>query len=140
VGDLPGQAYVALGLGTARFMRGDYARARIDLRSALAACEGAGDHLVRGRVLFVLAELDFEQGDASAALSGLRDARDVFGDLGSAAVWRARVLALTGRLQERTGQPDAAIASWRTARQLAGGSDPALRRQVSQALDRLTKD
>jgi tetratricopeptide (TPR) repeat protein len=139
VGDLLGQAYAALGLGTAHFMRGDYVRARIDLRSALSACKHAGDHLVHGRILFALAELDFEQGDASAAMSGLMDARDLFGDMGSAAVWRARTLALMGRLQERSGQTDGAIATWQAARKLAGGSDPALRRQVSQALDRLTK-
>jgi DNA-binding SARP family transcriptional activator/tetratricopeptide (TPR) repeat protein len=139
VGDLLGQAYAALGLGTARFMRKDHAQARIDLRWALTACEQAGDHLVRGRILFALAELDFEQGDVAAAMSGLRDARDIFGELGSAAVWRARVLALTGRLQERSGQTDAAAASWRAAEELAGGSDPALRRQLVQALLRLSK-
>jgi DNA-binding SARP family transcriptional activator/tetratricopeptide (TPR) repeat protein len=137
VGDVVGQAYAALGLGTAQFMRGDYGRAGVELRFALSACRDAGDHLVHGRVLLALAELDFEQGDASAAMSGLRDARDLFGKLGSAAVWGARVLALTGRLQERSGQTDAAIAAWRAAENLAGGSDPALRRQVSQALDRL---
>ncbi|XRQ09018.1 BTAD domain-containing putative transcriptional regulator [Actinomadura welshii] len=136
-GDLVGEAYALLGLGSVRARQGRPGQAATDLRNALDLADDTGDLLLRGRVLLASAGIDFDGGENDEAMRKLNDALGALSDLGSAAVWRARVLEMVGRLHEREGRRDAAGQAWREAVKLAGDADPALAGQLSTALSRL---
>jgi DNA-binding SARP family transcriptional activator/tetratricopeptide (TPR) repeat protein len=101
--DAPGQAYALLGLGTVRVRLGALSQAAADLAEALDLADHARDLLLYGRVLLGLAELDMANGQNTSAMARLRAAGDIFGDLSPAMVWRARTLALIGKLGGEKG-------------------------------------
>jgi DNA-binding SARP family transcriptional activator len=135
-GDLIGEAYALQGLGVARTMQGRYELAEQDLQAALILSRRLGDCLVRGRALLSFAELLLGQEKHAAARLLVDEALVVFNELATASVWRARFLELKGRLDERRGRPAAAQEAWRTALDLVGDADPALRRTLVAALRR----
>jgi DNA-binding SARP family transcriptional activator len=138
--DIVGQAYAALGLGVARCMLGEHLPAEADLRTAQELVGQTGDLLLQGRTLFALAELEFANGRIPAATANADEALRVLGNLGSAMVWRARVLELAGRLHERSGRVTAAAEAWRRALEWVGEADPALVRRLNTAVARLGGD
>jgi len=137
-GDIVGQAYALLGLGTTRSTRGEYVRAERDLQAALESADRTGNLLIRGRVLLALAELDSARKRDAAAMARLDEALDVLGDLGPAAVWRARVLELKGRLHLQAGEHDDASRAWRAALGLAHDTDTALAARLVTGLSSLS--
>jgi DNA-binding SARP family transcriptional activator len=135
-GDIIGQAYALLGLGIVRARQGAVGPAEADLRDALDLADNSGDLLLRGRGLLALAEVDFDRGQADQAMEKLNEALGVLSDLGSAAVWRARVLEMVGRLHEQAGRAGAADQAWKAAMKLVGDADPVLAEQLAKALQR----
>ncbi|GAA4094929.1 AfsR/SARP family transcriptional regulator [Actinomadura miaoliensis] len=136
-GDIVGQAYALLGLGVVRSRQGLHGQAEADLEDAVNLADDTGDLLLRGRALLALAEIDFDRDKVDHAMRRLNEALGALSDLGSAAVWRARVLEMVGRLHEHEGRTDAAEQAWRAAASLAGDADPTLAGQLSTALSRV---
>lgn len=137
VGDIIGQAYALVGLGNIRRRHGEFTQAESDLHEALSSADRTRDRVVRGRVLLALAELDLAMDRTESAMERVNEALSALGDLGSAAVWRARALELVGRLHERAGRVGTAVHAWRSAMELAGKENSALAGQLSEALARL---
>jgi DNA-binding SARP family transcriptional activator/Tfp pilus assembly protein PilF/energy-coupling factor transporter ATP-binding protein EcfA2 len=134
-GDVTGQAYTLLGIGIIRTRQSSFSLAEASLDAALAAADHAQDLLIRGRVLLSLAELDVARGQPQIAMGRLDQALQAFGDLGLAAVWRARVLEFVGRLREQAGHGEEAVRNWRSALELAGDADPLLSSRLMNAID-----
>ncbi|WP_214324857.1 AfsR/SARP family transcriptional regulator [Nonomuraea sediminis] len=157
-GDLIGQGYALLGLGSSRgpalapdsvsgsSVPGSSASgselaealelAEREFAGALELAERTRDALLRGRVLLALGTLH-ARADGSRALGLLAEALEVFGELGDAAVWQARALEPVGALRLAQGDRDAAARAWRQALELIGDVDPALTARLTTALDRL---
>ncbi|MEQ4715629.1 BTAD domain-containing putative transcriptional regulator [Nonomuraea sp. B19D2] len=134
-GDVTGQAYTLLGIGIVRTRQSSFSLAEASLNAALAAADHAQDLLIRGRVLLSLAELDVARGQPQMAMGRLDQALQALGDLGPAAVWRARVLELVGRLREQAGHGEEAVRNWRSALELVGDADPLLYSRLMNAID-----
>jgi DNA-binding SARP family transcriptional activator/tetratricopeptide (TPR) repeat protein len=137
VGDITGQAYALVGLGNIRRRHGEFVQAESDLRAALRSANQTGDRVVRGRVLLAVAELALAMDRTGPAMARIDEALRVLGELGSAAVWRARALELVGRLHERAGRASTAAHAWRSAMELACEENPLLAGKLAQALARL---
>jgi DNA-binding SARP family transcriptional activator/tetratricopeptide (TPR) repeat protein len=137
-GDMIGQAYTLVGLGATRTKQAAFERAHVDLTAALELADGCGDPLLRGRTLLALGELDIARQLPVAALARLNAALSALDGIGSAGLWRSRVLLLAGRLHEQAGRPAEADQAWQEALHLAHGEDPVLVEELSAALARLS--
>ncbi|MGE5291022.1 MAG: BTAD domain-containing putative transcriptional regulator [Micromonosporaceae bacterium] len=135
-GDVVGEAYALQGLGTARMMQGRYDLAEENLHAAVILSRRVGDSLVHGRALLAFAEFLLGRERHAAARLLIDEALEVFSELSTAAVWRARFLELKGRLDERRGRHAAAREAWRAALDLVGDADPALSRALVAVLRR----
>jgi DNA-binding SARP family transcriptional activator len=138
-GDRVGEAYALHGLGLVRTRQRRCRQAELDLRAALAMSRETTDQLAQGRTSFALAELEMANGNPAAALRWLQQARDIFRALGCPA-WQARVLELTGRLHEESGQPAAAAEAFWAGHELVRENDPVAAGRFRHALARLPRD
>jgi DNA-binding SARP family transcriptional activator/tetratricopeptide (TPR) repeat protein len=139
VGDVVGEAYTCLGSGIVHTLKGELPEADVQLRTASDLAAHTTDLLLRGRVLLALAQVDSARGHIGQGLKHLNEALEVFGNLGSAAVWRGRALELTGHLNERSGWTSSAVRAWHSALEVAGAADPALARRVTEAMARMAR-
>jgi DNA-binding SARP family transcriptional activator/tetratricopeptide (TPR) repeat protein len=132
--DVVGEAYALQGLGIVHTRQRQYALAEADLGSALGLSRHVGDNLVHGRALLAYVEFYLARDELRQASSLIDEALVVFGEIGPAAVWRARFLELKAQLDERSGRQAAASAARQTALELVSDSDPALARALSASI------
>jgi DNA-binding SARP family transcriptional activator len=131
-GDLLGEAYARLGLGTVRLRQGQYDLAEAELAVALDISRHMDSNLVRGRVLLSLAELRLAQGGRERAIALVNEGLVAFNETGSAPVMRARFLELKARIDDEVGNPTTASAARSEALELAGDADMALSRTLAE--------
>ncbi len=125
-GDLTGEAYALTGLGRVHSRQERYADSEADLSAALDLARAVGDNIVHGRVLLAATELHLAKQELQRATLLIDEALELSVDIGAAAVWRARMLALKARVDEQAGRTAAAAAARHSALELAGHMDPAL--------------
>lgn len=125
-GDLTGEAYALIGLGKVHTQRARYAEAGTDLSAALSLARAVGDNIVHGRALLAATELHLAKQELQQATLLMEEALELSVELGAAAVWRARMLALKARVDERAGRQAAAAAARHSALELADHMDPVL--------------
>ncbi len=135
-GDIVGQAYALLGLGTVSWRQGDPGQAEERLRAAADLGDRCSDYMLRGRILLSLAEL-YMAGDRteSATVTSVQ-ALAMLSHLGSATVWQGRAMELIGRLHERAGRTDAAVHAWLTALGMTDNTMSALTDKLRESLAR----
>jgi DNA-binding SARP family transcriptional activator/tetratricopeptide (TPR) repeat protein len=135
-GDLVGEIYALIGLGTVRTLQGRYEQAQDDLSAALSLSRHmTSGNLVNGRILLALAELYLDKDGPESAVPYIGEALAVFSEVEPTNVWRARVLELKARADEQANDGAAAAAARRQALELAGGADTALSRRLRAALE-----
>jgi len=137
VGDIVGQAFALASAGNASLMLGDFASAESALGEALDLARRAGNRLIRGRSLFLLAELHLARNEEHLALARVEEALGVFREHGAEGVWKARALELLGRVHERAGRPGIAAHAWQSAAELADHVDAVLATQIGDSLMRV---
>jgi DNA-binding SARP family transcriptional activator len=133
-GDLVGEAYARVGLGTVRTRQERYELAEADLSTALRLSAGMPGNLVHGPILLALAELHLARREPERAAPFIGDALTIFSETGPAPVWRARFLELKALIDDLTGNPTAATAARQQALGLVGCADAALSRRLSAAI------
>jgi DNA-binding SARP family transcriptional activator/tetratricopeptide (TPR) repeat protein len=124
--DAVGQGYGFLGLGITCSQLREFGRAADNLRAALTLAERSNDKLLRGRVLLASAEFYAAEGRHELALAQLNKALATFADFGPALVWQARALEFASRIHRLLDNGEEADRFWRSALDVAGGSESAL--------------
>lgn len=137
IGDIVGQAYTLTCLGNAHRMLGDLCAAQSAFNESLDLAGSVGNRLIRGRSLLGLAELHLARDQEHAALARVDEALAEFREHGEKGIWRARALALLGRIHEEAGRTDIAAHAWRAAVDLVGATDSALAAESTAALERM---
>ncbi len=112
-----GECYAQLALGQVARRRGDLEAAVRALANSRALSVATGEPLAAGRVALSLARIALESGDLPAAAQHADHAVERFTELG-ADLWRARALAVRGRVHAVGREPQRALALWRQARAL----------------------
>jgi DNA-binding SARP family transcriptional activator/tetratricopeptide (TPR) repeat protein len=133
-GDHIGEGYALVGLGTIHIRKANYDLAQRDLAAAIDLSGRARDNILHMCALLSYAELWLAQGELDRTRAVIEDAHAVLGHIGAAPAWRARLLALTARADEKDGNAAAASLARREALHLVGSSDPALRRSLEQSI------
>lgn len=138
-GDLVGEAYALVGLGTVHTIQGRHQAALDDLSAALSLSRHmASSNLVHGRILLALAELRLAMGEPEASASLINEVLVRFSVTESTPVLCARALELKARIDEQTGHPAAAMAARRQALEFVGDGDSVLSRRLEEAVNAAT--
>jgi DNA-binding SARP family transcriptional activator len=109
--DRVGEAYALQSLGAVHTRQRRFAQAEDDLRAAVSLSRRLGDNLVHGRVLLAYAEFFLARDEPESATSLIDEASVVFGEFGTAAAWRPRLLELKAQRDNHVGRTSAAAAT-----------------------------
>lgn len=109
--DHVGEAYALQSLGAVHTRQQQHALAENRLSAALSLSRRLGDNMVLGRVLIAYAEFYLERGEPESAISQIDEALAVFSGIDSEPAWRAYLIELKGRCQDRAGQTSAALST-----------------------------
>jgi DNA-binding SARP family transcriptional activator len=110
VGDRIGEAYALQSLGAVHTSQRQFALAEDALQAAISLSRHLGDNLVLGRGLMAYAEYFLARDDPESAASLIDEATVAFGEFGTAAAWRPRLLVLKARYADPTGATGTAPA------------------------------
>lgn len=125
-GDMVGEAHALAALGSLRTRQGHYESAHVALGAALKLSRGMVSSLASGQVLLSIVELCVIVGDWDRAATLISEALVIFSETGPVPVLRAKFLEFKAHVDTNLGNPRAADAARREARDITQQYGPGI--------------